>query len=156
MALKIGDRIPSISLPNAQGQTVHLENFIGKKPLVIFFYPKNFTPGCTAEACAFRDSYQDFVELGAEVIGISSDTQESHQKFVNSQNLPYTLLSDEKQIARKAFGVPGNFLGLLPGRVTYIADLEGIIRHIFNSQLNASQHIHEALKVLRSLKSTQS
>jgi peroxiredoxin Q/BCP len=118
--------------------------------VVLFFYPKDDTPGCTKEACAFRDDYQQFGELNAEVLGISSDSVKSHGGFVEKHGLPFTLLSDEGDEVRELYGVP-NTLGLFPGRVTYVVDKEGVVRHIFSSQLNAIGHVDEALKALRAI-----
>ena len=103
------------------------DGIIGKKPVVIYFYPKDNTPGCTMQACGFRDSYEDFIDLGAEVIGVSSDTVNSHKKFTSQYKLPFTLLSDSDKKLRKLFGVPDKLFGLLPGRVTYIINKKGII-----------------------------
>ena len=146
-----GDKFPSFRLPNQEGQIIDSTNFLGRKPLVIYFYPKDETAGCTAQACAFRDSYQDFRDAGAEVIGISSDSSDDHQKFAEHHRLPFVLLADAKGEFRNTVGVPGSMLGLLPGRVTYIIDKAGIVRYIFNSQLNIKKHISESLKVLTSL-----
>lgn len=106
------------------------------RPVVVYFYPKDDTPGCTAEACAFRDQYQDFTQAGAEVIGISSDGPESHAHFAGKHRLPFVLLSDQGGAVRKAYGVSA-MLGLLPGRVTFVLDKSGTIRHMFSSQLRA-------------------
>lgn len=149
--LKIGDQIPDITLQDQDGQDVSITSFKGKNPLVIYFYPKNNTPGCTAEACSFRDHYEAFKELGAEVIGISGDSVASHQKVKNRRKLPFILLSDSKRKAEKAFGVPRSVLGLLPGRVTFVANKAGEIIHTFNSASNATRHIPEALKALKKL-----
>lgn len=149
--LKIGDACPTFTLVNQENKEINLADFIGKKILVVYFYPKDNTPGCTKEACSFRDRYEDFKDLGCEVFGISSDDAKSHQTFSTQYNLPFSLLSDSDQKVRKAFEVPTNLFGLLPGRVTYIIDKTGIVRGIFNSQLNATQHIDEALKVVRGL-----
>lgn len=150
MTLQIGDRIPDFTLPSATGETINISNFIGKKPLVIYFYPKDDTPGCTAESCAFRDSYQVFQDMGAEVIGISGDSVESHQKFAQKYNLPFILLSDTQNSVRKQFGVPAT-LFVLPGRVTYVTDKEGIVRHIFNSMMDFKAHVDEALNTLKTI-----
>ena len=141
---------PDFTLPSQSGQMVSLMDFVGEKPVVLFFYPKDDTPGCTKEACAFRDDYQGFGKLDAEVVGISSDSVESHRRFAAKHNLPYTLLSDEERKVRKLYGVP-NTLGLFPGRVTYVIDREGIVRHVFSSQLGAEKHVEEALVALRSI-----
>ncbi len=143
----MGSIAPDFTLPSQSGQTVSLKDFIGEKPVVLFFYPKDDTPGCTKQACAFRDDYGGFKKLDAEVIGISSDSVESHRRFAAKHDLPYTLLSDEEKKVRKLYGVP-NVFGLFPGRVTYVIDREGIVRHVFSSQLGAEKHVEEALKAL--------
>ncbi|GAB4200831.1 MAG: peroxiredoxin [Coleofasciculaceae cyanobacterium] len=150
MPVQIGDTAPDFTLPSQSGEPVSLKDFIGKKSVVLYFYPKDDTPGCTAQACAFRDSYEVFRDAGAEVIGISDDSSASHEKFATKYRLPFTLLSDTGKQLRKLYGVPST-LGLLPGRVTYIIDKNGIVRHIFNSQFNFKGHIEEALKTLREL-----
>jgi peroxiredoxin Q/BCP len=145
--LRIGDKAPLFSLKSQSGQVIELKNFVSKKAVVVYFYPKDDTPGCTKEACTFRDQYEVFRESGAEVLGISSDSTESHKKFAESYRLPFHLLSDKDGIVRKLYQVPSTF-GLLPGRVTFVIDKSGIIRHIFSSQFNALQHVNEALKAL--------
>lgn len=148
MPVQVGDTAPDFTLPSQSGETVSLKDFIGKKSVVLYFYPKDDTPGCTAEACAFRDSYEVFKEAGAEVIGVSDDSSASHQKFATKYNLPFILVSDTGKQLRKLYGVPST-LGLLPGRVTYVIDKNGVVRHIFNSQFNFKGHIEEALKTLK-------
>ena len=118
MAIQVGDVVPQFSAVDAQGTLFDSASVIGKKPVVLYFYPKDNTPGCTAQACSFRDQYEDFLDLGAEVIGISSDGLASHQKFTAQYQLPFLLLSDTDKKIRKLFGVPTAFFGLLPGRVT--------------------------------------
>ncbi len=147
--VQVGDRAPDFTLPNQSGESVSLSDFLGKKNIVLYFYPKDDTPGCTTEACAFRDSYEVFKDAGAEVIGISSDSAQSHQRFAMKHQLPYILLSDARGKIRKCYGVPATF-GLLPGRVTYVIDKQGIVRHIFSSQFTPEQHIVEALETLAS------
>ena len=148
MNLKIGDKAPSFVAIDANGTSFDSKDIIGKKPVVIYFYPKDNTPGCTMQACGFRDSYEDFIDLGAEVIGISSDTASSHKKFTNQYQLTFILLSDSDKKLRKLFGVPDKLFGLLPGRVTYIINKEGIISMIFDSVM-ATKHISIALKSLK-------
>ncbi|HEU5380076.1 MAG TPA: peroxiredoxin [Ktedonobacteraceae bacterium] len=148
--LQVGDRAPLFSLPTQSGSTVSLEEFLGKSVIVLYFYPKDNTSGCTAEACSFRDNYEVFKQAGAEVIGVSSDSTESHQKFASKYRLPFVLLSDKKGALRKTYGVPAA-LGVLPGRVTYVIDKQGVIRHIFNDMFNAQKHIEEALKVVQTI-----
>jgi thioredoxin-dependent peroxiredoxin len=143
-----GDTAPDFALPDASGKTVRLSDYRGKKAVVLYFYPKDDTPGCTKEACTFRDQYQDFVDAGAEVIGVSSDAETSHAKFATKHALPFVLLSDRGGAVRKAYGVPAT-LGILPGRVTFVIDRQGTVRHVFNSQLQATRHVTEALTALR-------
>ena len=153
MALKTGDKAPAIELPDEKG-TIRRSSDLRGKNLVLFFYPKDDTPGCTAEACGFRDNYDLFKIFGAEVWGVSSDSQGSHSKFIEKNKLPFPLLCDTNNQLREAFGVP-KALGILPGRVTYVIDTKGMIRHIFNNLLNSPAHINEALRVLEEIKSTR-
>ena len=146
----IGSPAPRFRLPSTDGHLVSLEDFLGKKNLVIYFYPKDFTTGCTAEACGFRDAYEEFKNAGAEVIGISSDSQQSHEAFAKEHKLPFILLSDTDGSARRAYGVKKS-LGLFPGRVSFVIDKTGIVRHIFSSQARATAHVDKALAVLKSL-----
>ena len=118
--------------------------------MVVYFYPRDFTRGCTSEACSFRDSYEAFKDLGAEVIGISSDNQSSHDAFAKEHNLPFILLSDTNGSVRKAYGVKKS-LGLFEGRVSFVIDKKGIVRNVFSSQMKATAHVAEALKVLKLL-----
>ena len=147
--LKIGDTIPLFILKDQNNNDFDIENYRGKKPLVIYFYPKDDTPGCTKEACSFRDEFEVFTDLNVEVIGISSDDVTSHKNFADKYNLPFTLLADTEKKVRKLFGVPKSFLGLVPGRVTYIINKQGIIVHVFNSMTNTNKHITESLSVLK-------
>ena len=149
MNLKVGDNAPSFSLPNQEGDTITLENLIKNNVLVLFFYPKDETKGCTAQACKFRDDYEIFKELGAVVVGISSDSVDAHQNFIQNHNLPFMLLADVEGKIRKRYGVPKT-LGLIPGRVTYIINRQAKIIHIFNSQLNPKKHVSEAISVIKS------
>jgi len=146
------DTLRAFTAIDQNGDKFDASKYIGKTPLVIYFYPKDFTPGCTKEACTFRDRYQDFQELGAEVIGISGDNESSHKRFAKKYNLPFTLLSDQNGQLRKRFGVKKNLLGLIPGRETFIFDDEGKLVLRFNS-LNAEPHIRKALKTLKDIKS---
>ncbi|MEM7066051.1 MAG: peroxiredoxin [Cyanobacteria bacterium P01_B01_bin.77] len=150
MAIKVGDTAPDFTLQSQAGETITLSKFQGQKAVVLYFYPKDDTPGCTTESCTFRDSFQEFQDLGAEVIGISSDSPDSHQKFASKHSLPFTLVSDPNSGVRKTYGVPAT-LGLLPGRVTYVIDKAGTVRHLFNSQFNPKKHVDEALMVLKGL-----
>jgi thioredoxin-dependent peroxiredoxin len=149
-AVGVGDRAPDFALPNASGETVRLSDYLGKRSVVLYFYPKDETRGCTAEACAFRDSYEVFSDAGAEVIGVSSDSEESHRQFAAHHRLPFILLSDRGGAVRKRYGVPAT-MGVIPGRVTYVIDKQGTVRHVFNSMTNIGKHISDALDTLRAL-----
>ena len=151
MELKVGDKIPNFTAKDTNGNDFDSQELIGRKPLVIYFYPKDNTPGCTVQACSFRDQYEDFKDLGAEVIGISSDSVVSHQKFTQQYQLPFILLSDSDKKIKKLFGVPSSLFGLLPGRVTYVADKTGTIIMVFDSR-KAKLHIPKALEAIRELK----
>jgi thioredoxin-dependent peroxiredoxin len=151
MAIKVGDKCPEFTLQNQDGEEVSIGSLIGQKILVIYFYPKDNTAGCTAQACSFRDAYQDLIDIGSEVIGISSDKEETHALFADKHRLPYPLLSDSKGIVRKLFGVPTNLFGVIPGRVTYVVDKHGMIRKIINSQLNIQSHVNGAKEMVLKL-----
>ena len=148
--LTAGSKAPDFTLNSQHGAPVSLADFRGKKNVVVYFYPKDDTPGCTKESCAFRDHYTAFSDVGAEVIGISSDSEASHKAFAEKHRLPFLLLSDAGGKVRDAFRVPPT-LGFLPGRVTYVIDKQGVIRHAFNSQMNATKHVDEALSMLKKL-----
>ena len=148
--LQIGNPAPDFELKNAQGEIFRLSELKGKKNIVLYFYPKDDTRGCTAEACSFRDQYEIFKEQGAEVVGVSSDDETSHQKFMAKYSLPFVLLSDPGGKVRKLYEVPKT-LGLIPGRSTYVIDKEGIIRYAFNSQMKPLEHVQNALRVLQQL-----
>jgi peroxiredoxin Q/BCP len=148
--LSVGDRAPDFTLPGPGGKPVTLSELTANKALVVFFYPKDDTPGCTVEACTFRDRYDAFASAGAEVVGISSDSLESHDRFAGKHKLPMTLLSDTEGKVRKLFGVKST-LGLMPGRATFVIDRKGIVRHVFVSQLRAGKHVEEALTVIEKL-----
>ena len=150
--IKIGSSIPSFTLANQTGNLFNIDTVLGKKNLMIYFYPKDDSSGCTKEACSFRDQYEVFKEADAVIIGISGQSVESHKEFAEKHSLSFTLLSDEGDKIRKQFGVPTNFLGLLPGRVTYIADKTGKVIYIFDSQMQSTKHVDEALRILKELK----
>jgi peroxiredoxin Q/BCP len=149
MSIKVGDLLPEFTAVNDEGKEVFSKDLVGTKSLVLYFYPKDETPGCTAEACSFRDQYKDFEDIGAEVIGVSRDSIASHQKFKAKHRLPFMLLSDNDGKLEKKFGVKRDFLGLIPGRVTYVFNAKGLLIYTFNSQLNATKHVKEALDKLR-------
>ena len=149
-SVKAGDHAPEFALKSQEGEVVRLSDLLARGPAVVYFYPKDNTPGCTAEAGAFRDGYAKFGELGAEVVGISSDSVDSHKGFASDCRLPFKILSDGDGAVRKRYGVPSS-MGLLPGRVTYVIDRGGVVRRVFSSQLHATRHVEEALKSLRSI-----
>lgn len=147
--VNVGDVAPDFALANQADQLIELRRFRGKI-VVLYFYPRDHTVVCTTEACDFRDSYEIFHQAGAEIIGISSDSSGSHAMFADQHGLPFTLLSDPGGLVRARYGVP-RFLGLLPGRVTYVIDRQGIVRHITRSMFSATRHVREALHAARTL-----
>ena len=148
--IKVGDKMPIFSAKDQNGNDFFVESVLGKKVLVIYFYPKNETPACTKQACSFRDKYEDIKNAGAEVIGISGDSEKSHKKFTQNHNLQYILLSDSDKKLRQAFGVPTSLFGLLPGRVTYVVDLNGIVQMVYNS-MSDKGHLTKSLQTIKSL-----
>lgn len=149
-SIGVGATAPDFTKTTQDGHSISLSQFRGEKTVVLYFYPKDETPGCTAEACTFRDNFEDFVEAGAVVIGVSQDSDESHKRFAAHHRLPFLLVSDRDKALQKAYGVPKT-MGLLPGRVTFVIDREGTVQHVFNSQLNAKKHVKEALEVVERL-----
>ncbi len=147
--IEVGNTVPAFTLIDQNGNLFTVNDEINQ-PMVIYFYPKDDTPGCVKEACKFRDDFEKFTDLGSLVIGISSDNVASHKKFEEKYNLPFILLADTENKVRKLFGVP-NSLIFLPGRVTYIVDKNGIVQYIFNSQFGAEKHIKNALKKLKEI-----
>lgn len=148
--MRVGDPVPDVTLLLHDGRTVPLRELAAGRVVVLYFYPRDGTPLCTAQACAFRDAYEEFARLGALVIGVSSDSVERHQKFAQSQRLPFLLASDAEGTLRRALGVPRTW-GIFPGRVTYVIDRQGIVRHVFEAQWTARQHVEEALRAVRTL-----
>jgi len=146
----VGDVAPDFTLPDQFGKPVRLRDLVGRKTVVLYFYPKDETPGCTLEARAFRDRYEEFAAQDAEVIGVSSDSIKSHHRFAARQDLPFVLLSDRGSVVRQLYGVEKT-LGVLPGRVTFVIDTAGIGRHIYSSQVLATRHIREALSAVATL-----
>lgn len=146
--LKVGDKIPSFQLKDQAGKLFDIDQYKGNTAMVIYFYPKDDTPGCTKEACSFRDSYEEFTDKNIKVIGISADDVESHKNFAEKYNLPFTLLADTNNEVRQLFGVKSNVLGLIPGRVTYVVDTQGEIIFMYDSQLKAAKHIEESIKAI--------
>jgi peroxiredoxin Q/BCP len=147
--IRVGDRAPDFSGTTQDGSTIRLSDLLEKRFVVLFFYPRDDTYFCTKEACSFRDSYQQFIDAGAEVIGVSSDTAESHRDFAHQHELPFPLISDSDGSLRKAFGVPKT-LGLFPGRVTYVIDRTGIVRQVFSAQFATEEHVRQALTAVAS------
>ncbi len=148
--LSEGERAPEFSLPDDAGTRVSLSELRAQGPIVLYFYPKDDTLGCTIEACTFRDSYQDFKDAGATVVGVSEDGKSSHEAFKAKHSLPFVLLSDPGGETAKAYGVKKT-LGLLPGRVTFVIDREGVVRSAFDSQVRVKEHVAQALEVVKRL-----
>ena len=148
--VKVGDTAPDFTLPSQMGDNVKLSEYFGKKNVVLYFYPKDETPGCIKEACTFRDNYEELAALGAEVLGISEQSVQSHIAFASHYGLPFILLADVDNKVRELYGVPST-MGFLPGRVTYIIDKQGVVRHVFVSQTQAQRHVEEAKKTLKML-----
>lgn len=147
-----GSKVPSFTLNDQNGQPFDLGKVIGQKNLVIYFYPKDDSPGCTKEACYFRDQFEVFTQEDALIIGISGQSVESHREFADKYKLSFTLLSDPGNKIRKQFGVPTNFFGVMPGRVTYIVNKKGEVVYVFDSQAQATQHVDEAMRILKEMK----
>jgi peroxiredoxin Q/BCP len=150
MKVSVGDPAPDFTVTSHDGQEIRLSDYRDKKVVVLFFYPKDGSPICTKEACAFRDAFEDFVDAGAVVIGVSGDSAASHREFAAAHRLPFVLVSDDDGSLRRAYGV-AKTMGLLPGRVTYVIDQEGILRLAFSSQMSADRHVREAMKVIQEL-----
>lgn len=151
MALRVGERAPAFSRTAHDGRVVEVGGGERAEVLVLYFYPADETLGCTMEACRFRDEYEAFSEAGAEVVGVSPNDLDEHRHFAEHHRLPFALLSDADGELRRKYDV-GKSLGLIPGRVTYVIDRQGVIQHAFSSQLRARQHVAEALAVLRRLR----
>jgi peroxiredoxin Q/BCP len=151
MNIKKGDKCPDFSLLNQDGEMIHIKDLIGTKNLIIYFYPKDNSWGCTKQACSFQESQQEFIDLDCTVIGISSDSVLSHKTFSEERHLKFMLLSDMNDVVREKFGVSASFFGLIKGRVTYLVDKKGFVRGVYNSQINATKHIPNTIKMLKSI-----
>jgi thioredoxin-dependent peroxiredoxin len=149
--VKVGDVAPDFTLPDQHGTPVRLGGLLGEKNVVLYFYPKDATPGCTAEARAFREAYESFRSADTEVVGVSSDSVKSHERFAAKQDLPFRLLSDRDGAVRALYGVERT-LGIWPGRVTFVIDRDGILRHVYSSQLAATRHVREARRAVKELR----
>ncbi len=147
--INIGDLAPDFELLNQDGHPVRLADYLGKKNIVLYFYPKDETPGCVKEACGFRDSYEDFGAAGAEVLGVSADSVDSHKAFQRNRRLPFQLLSDPDNELSKKYGVTASLMGFLPGRETFVIGKTGRVLHHFSSHFQIDGHISEALDVLK-------
>lgn len=146
--LRVGDAAPDFAGQMQDGSTIRLADFLGRKTVILFFYPKDASPICTREACSFRDSYERFLNSGAEVIGVSGDSIESHQAFAHDHHLPFPLISDADGTLRRVFGV-SSVIGMLPGRATYVIDKDGIVRLIFTAQFASEAHVTRALEAVQ-------
>ncbi|MEZ5198342.1 MAG: peroxiredoxin [Bacteroidales bacterium] len=151
--LTIGSTVPKFELKDQHGELFSMDSVLGKKNLVIFFYPKDDSPGCTRQACSFRDQFEVFADEDAMIIGISGQSVKSHLEFAQKHRLNYTLLSDEGNKVRKQFGVPANLFGLIPGRVTYVINKQGKVIYMFNSQTQTEKHVTETLRILKEISS---
>jgi peroxiredoxin Q/BCP len=147
-----GDVAPDFSLQDQHGRTTTLSELLKERCVVLYFYPKDDTPGCTVEACSFRDQYAVFSDAGAEVVGVSSDGVDDHKAFADKFRLPFRLLADVGGSVRRSYGVKKT-LGLIAGRVTFVIDRGGVVRHVFSSQVRPKQHVAEALQIVRGLAS---
>lgn len=145
----VGETAPEFELADASGRRVRLSEFRGRT-VVLYFYPQDDTPGCTAEACSFRDQYEAFTSAGAEVIGVSTDDRASHERFAARHRLPFVLLSDPGNRVGAQYGVRSSF-GILSGRITYVIDRKGVVRMAFDSLFRAKTHVERALAMVRSL-----
>jgi peroxiredoxin Q/BCP len=150
MKLQVGDVAPDFTLPDQSGKPVHLTDLLGHGPVVIYFYPKDSTPGCTLEARAFQASADRFTDAGAVIVGISADSVSSHRRFAAKEHLTFRLLSDKSGEVRERYGVDKT-LGIFPGRVTFVIDAEGLVRRIYSSQIQPTRHTREALKAIEGL-----
>lgn len=149
----VGDKAPDFQLNDHTGKPVSLSQLLqhnGGTVVVLYFYPKDNTPGCTAQGCAFRDAYEDFTDAGATVVGVSSDSEESHRYFAQKKNLPFTLLADPGGKIRALYNAK-DLMGLLPGRVTFVIDPDGIVRCRFSSQINTAKHVRTAIETVRNI-----
>jgi peroxiredoxin Q/BCP len=153
--IKVGDKMPLFGAKDQDGNDFYIQSVVHKKILVIYFYPKDETPGCTKQACSFRDEYKEIKAAGAEVIGISGDSAKSHKKFAQNHQLPYILLSDDDKSIRKLFGVPSAMLGLISARVTYLVDLQGIVQMVYNN-MNAAEHTSRAFEAIKKIQKEHS
>ncbi|MBK9317107.1 MAG: thioredoxin-dependent thiol peroxidase [Acidobacteria bacterium] len=154
VSLKVGSKAPAFSLKNAEGKTVKLSDFKGKK-VVIYFYPKDMTPGCTIEACAFRDDYTKLKKRGVEVLGVSADDEKSHRKFTEKYSLPFPLLSDPDHTMIEKYGAWGEksmygkkYMGII--RMTYIIDENGKVAHVF-PKVKPDTHSQEVIGIVDGL-----
>jgi peroxiredoxin Q/BCP len=148
-SVKVGDRAPDFRLKNQFGEEVTLAQYRGENNVVLYFYPKDNTSGCTAQACSFRDRYEVFQESGAVVLGVSVDSVESHRDFAAEHALPFQLLSDEDGKLVDKYGVSTMFG--VADRVTFVIDRRGVVRHVFAAMFSPEEHIEEAQKILETL-----
>jgi peroxiredoxin Q/BCP len=151
VVLEVGAQAPDFALRNQNDELIHLSDYRNNRVVVLFFYPKDSSAGCTVEACSFRDSYQDFQDAGAEVVGISGGTTETKQAFIQRNRLPFTLLTDADGAVARAYGIGKKLFGLMEQRITFVIDRDGLIRHCFESETNMTKHTDEALRIVRQL-----
>ena len=151
MNVDIGDVFPDFILNDENGDEFDLKRDFTNSYLVLYFYPKDETPGCTKQACYFKDNYDDFKEIDCEIIGISSDNETSHRSFKTNYNLPFKLLCDQDSKLRKEIQLPKDFFGLSPGRITFLLNSKNEILFIHRSSLKMKSHIKKVLDFLNEI-----
>lgn len=151
--LGVGDKAPDFEAPCGDGRHLRLRDFRGRRHVILYFFPKDFTPGCTKEACSFRDHRSEVAGLDAEIVGVSLDSVDKHASFADKYKLPYPLVSDQEGLIAKKYGV-ARLGGWLPTkRVTFVIDKDGVIQHVIQAELSIDIHIDEAIEVLKKLQS---
>jgi len=152
--LRVGDRAPLIEARDTRGNLFRLGDLAGKKNVILFFYPKAFTPGCTAEVCSFRDAYEEFEHADTEIVGVSTDNIDTQERFAGAHRLPFPLLGDNDRAIAKAFDVLGllrSVLGITK-RATFVIDKQGVIRGVFHHELAIERHLDDVRATLASLR----
>ncbi|MCL4346102.1 MAG: peroxiredoxin [Candidatus Thermoplasmatota archaeon] len=152
MTLRVNERAPSFKGEGDDGKQISMDDYLGKMNIVLYFYPKDNSPGCTREACKFRDEFDEFGKLNAVIIGVNRGSVESHRKFREKRSLPFSIISDREGSIHKAYDVKA---GLISERVTYVIDREGIIREVYNSQMNYMKHPDIAKEALLKIEGSQ-
>ncbi len=154
MPLSIGDTAPSFEVTSSDGKTLKLADFLGKKNVVLYFYPADFTMVCTRETCGFRDMYEDLASADTEVIGVSFDDDQSHEKFRKEHRVPFPLIADTSRSLAEAYGATSSLVAKLVGRasrITYLIDKKGKIAGVFKAELSAKTHVEGIREALKNL-----